>query len=187
MHPSPATWRSRVYLPQGIRVRSRVVLGIACLFYLTALVLIDIFAITTPMPGTTTLGVVLFVAINVAWLSGALLSLDTVLRTAYLEGTVVVVRRVFGIRRRDVARAPAVCLEHKMASLRFSVLDESGRRWLLIRLRPETYRRRSTPHPFLLLADAILAGPPRPEPAARAAWEVAQQLRQLAADHVGAP
>lgn len=176
MQPIPAPVPTRVYLPQGFPVRSRVGSGVTALLFLslTASQDTELIGLLTFTPWA----VVLLVALSVIMLCVALVLFDSVIRAAYLEGTVLVDRRIFGIRRRDLAWAPAVRLERKTFSWRFSAQDPHGTRWLRVRLRPEW----SLPNPLIPLADAILAGPPRPEPAGREAWMAAQQLRQLAAN-----
>ena len=120
---------------------------------------------------------------------------------AWLEGTTLVVRGAFTVRRCDLATAPHVTLDSVPETttvytgnaalpvatgrriprltaydsarrpVRVHLIDMAGRRWL--------------PPPKLhALADAILAGA-RPEPQARQAWWVASGLRAMAADPTG--
>jgi hypothetical protein len=172
----PAAIPSRLYLPQGFSIRSRVgsaLIGVLCLVLAS---LVDFVLI--PLRPRTALVVGFLVVQNLVELSLVLLAVDLVIRAAYLEGTVLVDRRIFGVRRRDLAWAPEVRLEQKTFSMRFSARAPDDGRWLRVRLRPEW----SLPNPLAVMADAVLAGPPRPEPAGREAWLVAQQLRQLAAN-----
>lgn len=173
MQQPTATWPSRVYLPQGIRTWHRVLIGTCATVYFALSVFLDVLLGSSPY---TPAGAVVLLAVPQLFV--LVMFLDTVVRAAYLEGTVLTVRRMFGLWRRDLAMAHAVRLEQKTLGLRFSAHD--GRRWLHVVLRPARYRGPAVAHPLLALADAILAGPPRPEPAAREAWFVAQQLRQLA-------
>lgn len=173
----PPVSPQRLYLPYGIRTWHRVLTAIGGAMYLIAMVLIDVLlvgagALATPVQ------LVVLVVIVVAQLFALSMMLDAVVRAAYLDATVLVRRRAFGARRCDLATAPAVRLERRLSGLRFSAYD--GRRWLRVHLRPSTYRGPAVPHPLVALADAVLAGPPRPEPAGREAWLVAQQLRELA-------
>lgn len=167
---------SRLYLPQGFTVRSRVGSGMIGLLCLVVAALVDVTLI--PLQPRTSAVVGVLVLANLGELAALLLAADLTIRAAYLEGTVLVDRRIFGVRRRDLAWAPVVRLERKTFSWRLSAQDLDGARWLRVRLRPEW----SLPNPLVPLADVILAGPPRPEPAGREAWMVAQQLRRLAAN-----
>jgi hypothetical protein len=167
---------SRVHLPQGFPIRSRVgsgMIGVLCLIVAS---LVDVMLL--PLQPRTTSVVGFLVLVNLGELAAVLMAIDLVIRAAYLEGTVLVDRRIFGVRRRDLARAPEVRLERKTFSWRFSVRAPDGGRWLRVRLRAEW----CLPNPLTAMADAILTGPPRPEPAGREAWIVARQLRRLAAD-----
>lgn len=171
-----ATWPSRVYLPQGIRTWHRVLLGVCATVYVAGSAVSDVLLASGE--GQAPLAFV-FAVPQLFILS---LFLDAAVRTAYLDGTVMVDRRLYGVRRVDVALAPGVRLvRRRLGGLTFSAFDPPRRKLVRIPLRPLTYRGGAGPHPLLALADAVLSGPPRPEPAAREAWFVAQQLRQLAA------
>jgi hypothetical protein len=177
----PMSMPQRLYLPYGTRTWHRVLTAIGGALYLIAMVLIDVLLVSSGGLATP-VQLVLMLFILVAELFALSIMLDAVIRAAYLEGTVLVGRRAFGVRRADLATAPAVRLERRLSGLRFSVYD--GRRWLRVLLRPSRYRGPAVPHPLVALADAILAGPARPEPAGREAWLVAQQLRELARPQV---
>lgn len=177
MHQPQMSMPRRLYLPYGIRTWHRVLTAIGGAMYLIAMVLIDVLLVSAGGLATP-VQLVAMVVIVVAQLFALSMMLDAVVRAAYLDGTVLVRRRVFGVRRCDLATAPAVRLERKLSGLRFSAHD--GKRWLRVYLRPSTYRGAAAPHPLVALADAVLAAPLRPEPAGREAWLVAQQLRELA-------
>lgn len=169
-------WRpQRLYLPQGIRTWHRVLIGVCAAVYLAGSAVSD--ALLASSGGNGPIAVVL----AVPQLFVLALFLDVVVRAAYLEGTVLVDRRLYGVRRIDVSSAPGVSLvRRRLGGLTFSAFDPPRRKLVRVQLRPTRYLGPAVPHPLAALADAVLAGPPRPEPAARDAWFVAQQLRQLA-------
>ncbi|MBO0826927.1 MAG: hypothetical protein J2P24_04020 [Streptosporangiales bacterium] len=179
MQQPPSTSAIRVHLPQGIRTWNRVLVGVCAGVYLLCAVIQDALWLGSLGPRTTLLLALLLVT-NLAELFVLLSMLDTVIRVAYLDGTVIVERRVFGVRRCDLALAPDVRLERKAFGIvRLSAYDSARGRWMRVRLRPSKAPTAGW-HPLLALADAVLAAPSRPEPAGQEAWLVAQQLRQLA-------
>jgi hypothetical protein len=177
MQQQPAMRPQRIRLPQGIRTWHRVLVGVCAALYLVGSAVSDGLLASGPERPLVIMLLVLQLFLLLSFL-------DFLVRGAYLEGTVVFNRRLFGVRRSDLARAGAVGLERKARGLRLSAHD--GRRWTRIWLRPSAYRGPAATHPLLALADAILAGPPRPEPTGREAWVVAQQLRQAVA-YLAAP
>lgn len=153
-------------------------LGVCDVLYLAfAVMLVWLVASAGPMNQSSIMLLILLAAVQ---LFQMLYFLDTAIRAAYLDGTVLVERRLYGLRRIDVARAPGVRLTRPRfgAGVRFSAFDPPRRKVVKVGLRPSTYGGPAATHPLLALADAILAGPPRPEPMGREAWAVAQQLRQ---------
>lgn len=180
--PRPA----RLYLPLGIRTAHRVVIGICSVLYLVGAAASEAMMMSAGA-ATSALTLLLWLVALLCHVFVLFSFTDTVIRVAYLEGTVLTERRAFGVRRCDVALAPAVRLEQKALGPRFCALDMSRARWMRLRFRPSTYRGTAFPHPLVALADAVLAGPPRPEPAAREAWFVASRLRQWAAYQTGRP
>lgn len=120
---------------------------------------------------------------------------------AWLEGTTVVVRGAFTVRRCDLATAPHVTLDSVSETTTVSTGNtslpvptgrhiprltayDSARRPVRVYLVDTTARRWLPPPKLHALADAILAGA-RPEPQARQAWWVASGLRAMAADPTG--
>jgi hypothetical protein len=128
---------------------------------------------------------------------------------AWLEGTTLVARSAFTVRRCDLATAPHVTLESvpevTMVAMQtnpaqpgsstqvpvrtgrniplLTVYDRAGRS-VRLALIDRAKRRWLAPQKLHALADAILAGP-RPEPQAAQAWWVASGLRTMAADPTG--
>ncbi|HEX6445559.1 MAG TPA: hypothetical protein VF053_10755 [Streptosporangiales bacterium] len=170
----PMAYRpQRIPLPQGIRTWIRVLVGACAVLYLAG------SAVSDGLLASSASVRPLVAVLMVLQLFVLCFLLDFLVRGAYLDGSVVVDRRLFGVRRCDLARAAAVRVERKGLGLRLSAHD--GRRWTRVPLRPSAYRGPAATHPLLALADAILAGPPRPEPMGREAWAAAQQLRQAVA------
>jgi hypothetical protein len=120
---------------------------------------------------------------------------------AWLEGTSLVVRGAFTVRRCNLATASHVALDSVPETTTVSTGNtplavptgrriprltayDAARRPVRVHLIDTPGRRWLPPPKLHALADAILAGP-RPEPQARQAWWVASGLRAMAADPTG--
>jgi hypothetical protein len=116
---------------------------------------------------------------------------------AWMEHTTVVVRGAFTTRRCDLATAVELAIDSVAEHVsnghggstptgrrvpRLCMRDPSTGRWLRLSLVNPATKNLLEPPKLGALADAILAGPQRPDPHARHAWKIAQGLYSLADD-----
>jgi hypothetical protein len=196
--PHPPRDPGRMDLSSGPSAAMKGLLG--CLFIVPVLVLVVLLALLA--------GVYLGAAVSVLVLLGlSAATLWPVMRmfraAAWLEGTTLVVRGAFTVRRADLATAPHVELDSvpqtttvPMGNTSLTVptgrhvprLTAYGSARRPVRLYlvegDGTGRRWLAPAKLHALANAISAGA-RPEPQARQAWWVASGLRAMATDPTG--
>ncbi len=194
--PYPPPGIGRIELSSGPSAAAKGVLG--CLLIGAMLLLVPLLALIIGALLSEVLSVLVLVALwpVLFW---------TVMRlfrsAAWLEGTTLVVRGAFTVRRCDLATAPHVTLDSVpetttvyTGSTALSVATgrriprltayDSARRPVRVHLIDMAGRGWLPPPKLHALADAILAGA-RPEPQARQAWWVASGLRAMATDPIG--